>query len=103
MISRLASRAGPTSLCSIRLVRGHAVSKISIDPDLQAKLTNLAAEVELCDSAGRTLGYFVPTERYLKLMAAWLNAQITDEELERRDKEPGGRTLAEIWQRLRQE
>jgi hypothetical protein len=31
---------------------------------------------------------------------AWLKSHSTDEELDRISREPGGRTLAEIWQRL---
>ena len=73
--------------------------KMIIDPALQAKFHNLD-EAELCDESGQPLGYFLSEEVYRRLLYDWANAQITDEELQRRLQEPGGRTLAEIWARL---
>jgi hypothetical protein len=78
------------------------VEKIVLDPALRAKLNNLNHELEFCDESGRTLGHFLPPEVYQKLLYAWLNAQVTDEELEQVSQEPGGRTLAEIWKSLGQ-
>ncbi|HEV3448958.1 MAG TPA: hypothetical protein VG099_30255 [Gemmataceae bacterium] len=76
------------------------MSRITIDEVLRSKLNGLNAEIELCDEAGKTVGHFLPEETYKQLVYAWLNAQISDEELDRRDQEPGGSTLQEIWKRL---
>lgn len=76
------------------------MTKVTVDPTLRSKLHNLEGQVELCDESGRTLGHFLPEEFYKELLVAWSRTLITDEELERRIKEPGGRPLAEIWKRL---
>lgn len=36
------------------------------------------------------------------LLHAWADLRFSEEELERREQEPGGCSLAEIWQRLEQ-
>jgi hypothetical protein len=51
-------------------------------------MKNLAEELRICNEAGQTLGRFFP-ER--KIMSPY-----SDEELDAVEKEPGGRTLAEI-------
>lgn len=78
------------------------MSKILLDDTLRSKLNGLNERLELCDATGRTVGHFLPDEMYKKMMCAWANAQVTDEELEQSFQEPGGRTLAEIWQDLGQ-
>ncbi len=72
------------------------MDKITLDQSLREKLNGLDRTVEVCDESGRTVGHFVPDTAYRKLVYAWANAQVTDEELERASREPGGRTLAEI-------
>jgi hypothetical protein len=71
------------------------------DPVLRDRLFNLTEEVEVRDEDGRVLGKYVPKPRlspeYEELMKT---CPISDEELERRRKEPEGRTLAEIWESL---
>jgi hypothetical protein len=84
--------------CALR--KENTMSKVIVDDSLRSKLNGLNAEVELCDASGRTLGHFVPEDYYKKLLYAWLNAQISDEELERASQETGGRPLAEIWKSL---
>jgi len=75
------------------------VPKMIIDAALQAKFHNVD-EAVLCDESGQPLGHFLSEEVYHRLLYDWANAQITDEELQRRLQEPGGRILAEIWARL---
>ena len=75
------------------------MTKVVLDEVMQAKLRNVD-EVELCDKSGKPVGHFLSEELYLRLLYDWANAQITDEELERRRQQPGGRALAEIWARL---
>lgn len=76
------------------------MSKVTLDDALRSKLNGLNEHLEICDADGRTLGHYLPAEVYRELLVSGSKAHISDEELERRDREPGGRTLAEIWQRL---
>jgi hypothetical protein len=78
------------------------MSKLIIDDYLRSKLNGLDTEVEFCDASGQTVGHYVPESLYQKLVYAWLNAQVSDEELERARQEPRGRTLDEIWKSLGQ-
>ena len=78
------------------------MKKLMLDPELRAKLNGLTEQIEVCDETGKTVGQFLPEEVYRKLMYAWLNAQVTDEELEAAANEPGGYSLPEIWQSLGQ-
>jgi hypothetical protein len=76
------------------------MDKEVVDPAMRAQLHQLRDALEFCHETGRTLGHFLPTDVYRELVLAWSRAQSSDEELERRRKEPGGRTLGEIWKRL---
>jgi hypothetical protein len=78
------------------------MSKVILDDVLRAKLNGLNEQVEICDETGRRVGHFVPEEVYKELLYALIDLQITPEELERRRREPRGRTLAEIWKSLGQ-
>jgi hypothetical protein len=77
------------------------MTKLTLDPQLRAKLNGLNEQIEFCDENGQTIGHFVPTDFYMQLVYAWLNAKVTDEELEQAAQEPG-RPLAEIWKSLGQ-
>jgi hypothetical protein len=76
------------------------MSRVIVDESLRSKLNGFNEEVELCDESGKTLGHFLPPDVYREFLVAWSEAHTTDEELERRMNEPGGRTLAEIWKSL---
>jgi hypothetical protein len=76
------------------------MQKLVVDDDLRSKLNDLQGELEFCDASGRTLGHFVPTDLYREMLVAWSEGHISEEELNRRMNEPGGRSLHEIWQRL---
>lgn len=71
------------------------MSPIIVDPATEARLVNLNTPVELCAASGRVLGRFLPAFN----KEDWENLEptISDEELERREREGGGRSLAEIW------
>jgi hypothetical protein len=79
------------------LDRSAGMTKVILDDILRARLKNLDQQLEVCDEAGRTLGHFLPAQLYQRLLYDWGNAQIDDNELQRRLNEPGGRALAEIW------
>lgn len=76
------------------------MKRVNLDPALRAHLSGYSAPVEICDESGQTLGHFLPAPLYGQLLAAWSQAEVSDEELERSRSEPGGSSLAEIWQRL---
>jgi hypothetical protein len=78
------------------------MTKVTLDDSLQAKLSGVD-EVELCDRAGKPVGHFLSEQLYRRLLYDWANAQVADEELERRRRQPGGRTLTEIRARLEEQ
>lgn len=79
------------------------MQKLVLDPSLLPKLQNLEDHLELCDPSGKTLGHFLPTDVYKEFLLAWADANIMEEELEKRRREPRGRSLAEIWKSLGQQ
>ncbi len=83
--------------------KGKAMSRVMLDSQLRAKLNGLDDAVEICDESGNTLGRFLPESLYRDLLLAWSKADLPDAELQRRRKEPRGRTLAEIWEKLGQQ
>ena len=70
------------------------MTRVTLDAATCAKLGNLKKCLELCDESGRTLGYFTPAED--RSLYEGVQPTITDEQLERREREQGGRTLKEI-------
>ena len=70
------------------------MTKITLDPTALAKLSNIGHQVELCDTSGRTLGYFVPVVTATQYADS--PCPVSEEELDRRERQGGGRTLAEI-------
>jgi hypothetical protein len=66
------------------------MTQLVIDAVLQSKLEKLTEPAELCDSSGRVLGRFVP---------AYLEPQLSEEELQRRAQEPEF-TTAEVLAHL---
>jgi len=76
------------------------MAKIIIEESLKTKLSKLEEEVEFCDESGNLLGYFYPSGKGGFSLPPGAKSPISDEEIERRRKEPGGHTLTEIWTRL---
>jgi hypothetical protein len=76
------------------------MSKVTLDNSLKAKLNGLNEQLEFCDETGNSLGHFLPTDVYKELLLAWADAQISPEELDRRRREPRGRTLEDICKSL---
>jgi hypothetical protein len=76
------------------------MNKVCLDPTLGSQLRGFSSPVEICDEFGQSLGHFLPTPIYRQLLVAWSQAEVSDEELRLRASEPGGCSLAEIWQRL---
>lgn len=70
------------------------MSRIVVDAHLFEILPRLIYPTELCDAAGRVLGVYTPALG----PSAWegLEPEISEEELDRRSREGGGRTAEEI-------
>lgn len=79
------------------------MTQISL-PD--AAITQLSAAHEpvvICDSAGKVLGTFFPEIVHDPSLYVGIESPLTPEERERRLKEPGRKTLAQIWKDLGRE
>jgi hypothetical protein len=63
------------------------MNKLTLDDVLRSRLKDLSVEVEVCDTAGQTVGFFVPAERHRELLYAWAKTLVTDEELEQARQE----------------
>ena len=70
------------------------MTKLMVDETLPAQLTGREFPAELCDASGRVIGAFIPVA--LRCVYEDLEPQVSEEELERRSREEGGRSLAEI-------
>ena len=76
------------------------MSRLVVNPDMAATLHKAHGRIELCDDSGHVLGFFHPTW-YEELTEEDRRGPFSDEEIERRRKEPGGKPLADILMRLR--
>jgi hypothetical protein len=76
------------------------MQKLVLESPLLRQLGQLDRQLELCDGAGQTIGYFVPVVRHKADMYAWAKAQISQEELDRRKLEPDGPSTEEVLGRL---
>jgi hypothetical protein len=60
----------------------------------------LSQHLVVCDKTGRVLGHYLPAELYNRLVCQSASSQVSTEELQRRLREPGAKSLSEIWSRL---
>jgi len=70
------------------------MTKIVVDAQTLAKLSGACQTLELCDGEGRVVGHFIPTLD--RSSDPSMEPQITEEELQRRERQGGGRPLADI-------
>lgn len=68
--------------------------KLTVDQDTRTKLYDLRERLQLCDESGRVLGYFQPVVDPSDYEG--VDSQVSQEELNLRSREGGGRPLAEI-------
>jgi hypothetical protein len=73
--------------------RRPAVPKLTIDATLPEKLLTLTYPVELVDPQGRVVGRYTPVSA---VRSDAMEPKISEEELDRRERQGGGRTLAAI-------
>lgn len=77
------------------------MTTVTVDKELCAKLKDFDHEVIITDEMGQKVGRFFPEAEYIKLLYDRARCMVTDEELERARREPGGRTTAEVLERLK--
>lgn len=77
------------------------MTPVIVTPELRSLLPSLGQPLEFRDEEGHLLGCYTPTKVDAAFYAS-LDPGITDEEIQRRIKEGGGRTLAEILADLEQ-
>ena len=70
------------------------MTSIVIDESLTKQLRGLRDPCVLLDNAGKEIGFFRPAVD--RSLYEGVEPSVSDEELERRSREGGGRTLAEI-------
>ena len=70
------------------------MTKLTVDESLPAQLAEREFPAELCDASGRVIGAFIPVA--FRCFYEDLEPQVSEEELERRSRDEGGRSLAEI-------
>jgi hypothetical protein len=76
------------------------MNRVTVDETLRNQLDGIDAPVEVCDESGQTLGRFVPERLFQQHQLELDGCPHSAEELEGMHAETGGRSLAEIWQRL---
>jgi hypothetical protein len=73
------------------------MQKIHLDGNQRITLNDPQKDMEICNQAGQTGGYFLPAESYRRIVYEWAKTRVTVEELEEaRKQEPGGRLLKDI-------
>jgi hypothetical protein len=70
------------------------MTRLILDPVIQSRLGDGKHILEVCDHSGRILGHFLPVLSTSQESAT--EPQITDEEIQRRLREGGGRPLTDI-------
>ena len=72
------------------------MTRIVLDRATLARLHDLKEGLEFCDESGETLGFFQPAPSRDRSLYATAQVPATEAELNKLEKQPGGRTLAEI-------
>lgn len=71
------------------------MSRVTVDPNGQFNINGITERVEVLDDSGRRLGIFTPESDRSRYEGVRIPS-FTAEELDRFEREPGGRGLAEI-------
>ncbi len=74
--------------------------QITVETELGQQLTELSGQVVLCDAAGRALGFFSPLNEGDRLEDLQLEPPSSIAEIETLRKQPMGKPLSEILDRL---
>ena len=74
--------------------------RYTLDSETSRRLGASAQPVELCDEAGRVIGFFLPEGAPCGVPPAGLEVPLGTEEIERRRQSRSGRTLDQILRGL---
>lgn len=74
------------------------MNRVVVDPTTFAKLRDARQTLDLCDESGQVAGRFIPLMDPSKF--ADVEPEISEEELDRRERAGGGRPLADILKDL---
>jgi hypothetical protein len=72
------------------------MTKLTVDPELRAKLGDFQDLVEFCDESGRVVGFFHPAAPSRDALNQRIISPISDEEIEAARGQRTGRQLPEI-------
>ena len=75
------------------------MTTIQVDQELKTRLTSGGDTVLVCDEQGQRIGVFLPDEKDEEMYKRARELFVV-EELDRREQEPGGTTLAEILEKI---
>ncbi len=78
------------------------MSSVVLDSQVLERLRQPGGLVEIRDETGQLAGYFTPPGEHPKESSLYRDVEVpfTDEELDRFEQEPGGRSLDEILKDL---
>ena len=76
------------------------MTQIILPDNAVSQLAAADDPVVICNQAGKVLGTFFPGLEHDPALYEGLESPLTPEERERRLKEPGRKTLAQIWKEL---
>lgn len=76
------------------------MTRLMVDRETWAKLSDPREMLEICDQSGRTLVYREPLFRVGRVEGGKIHSPYTVEEVEELRKQSGGRPLAEILTEL---
>ena len=79
------------------------MTQVTLNDEAVSRLNDVHDYVSLRDTKGKLLGYFVPADMAGSHTARSVKSPLTPEERARRLAEPGGITLAQFWEKMRQE
>jgi hypothetical protein len=74
-----------------------AMTRLVVDDSVVQDFKHATGCLEICDRSGQVLGYFAPAD---PTIYRELHSRLSEEELQAREQEPGGRPLAEILRDL---
>ena len=76
------------------------MAHLTLQPQFQEAIAQLGEQIELRNSSGQPVGYYISLEAYNKLRFHFVASLVSDEELEVARQQPGGRTTQEVLERL---
>lgn len=79
------------------------MTRLVLDSNLREKLHGLRDQIEVCDESGETVGHFLPAAAYRDLLQGLANSIFDPEDVRLGRQQSGGRTLPEIWERLKRQ